>query len=162
VAGEASENGGYVQAEEALAMFEKAQFPDRYRHIEVVWLYRKAKDGACLICGGRASYVIVDEDGVEFARCRSCFQQLLEFKRILLVEEGYWIHVLSAEFQGLRRNPNPSAGAPTAEAQANPVENSVLNLKCEICGCRFLSKSDLESHVEAWHKPGGAYYGAEW
>jgi hypothetical protein len=133
----------------------RIQFPERYKDIEVVWLYRRAKEGVCLICGQQASYTIIDEEGYESNRCWDCFQQLTEFKKILLVEEGYWKNVLSVEFHGLRRNPEkPREG----DLKTARIEQSSF-LKCEICGCHFASKIDLESHVEAWHKPGGVYYG---
>jgi len=137
----------------------EANFPIKYRDLEVVWLFRKAgEDTNCLICGQPASFTIIDEEGVEFNRCLDCFNQLLEFRRILLVEEDYWIHILSKEFNGLRRNPTPPKAKPAKKPQ---MANSIFEM-CEVCGCRFATQSDLKRHVEAWHKPGGAYYGEKW
>jgi uncharacterized C2H2 Zn-finger protein len=34
-------------------------------------------------------------------------------------------------------------------------------IKCPKCKCFFLSTEDLESHYNAWHVPGGIYYGVK-
>jgi len=34
-------------------------------------------------------------------------------------------------------------------------------IKCPKCKCLFLSNEDLESHYNAWHVPGGIYYGGK-
>jgi len=134
----------------------EAKFPLKYRDLEAVWLFRKAGENAnCLICGQPARFTIIDEEGVEHSRCLDCFNQLLEFKRILLVEEGYWIHILSKEFNDLRKNPHPPKLKPVGKPR---IENSIFK-ECEVCGCRFATQSDLENHVKAWHTPGGIYHG---
>ena len=134
----------------------QAKFPPNYKDIEAVWLFHKIEDGStCLICGKPATYTVVDEEGVAFNRCQDCFNKLLELKRILMVEEGYWIHILSKEFNGLRKNPHPPKLKPIGKPQ---IENSLFK-KCEYCGCHFATQSDLENHVKAWHTPGGIYHG---
>jgi rubrerythrin len=137
-------------------MFENLGFPKEYEYVDVVWLYRKTDEGVCLICEEKASYIILDEEGLEFKRCFNCFQELLKFRKILLVERDFWQKKLSKKFHGLRKNPKPRENL--LKKLKNNIESSKF-LTCDVCGCRFASNNDLESHVEAWYKPGGVYYG---
>ena len=124
-------------------------FPEQYRFFDAIWLYRRINRGLCPICHRPAEYSIQDEEGTWFLRCSRCFEELLKFKRILFVDEEFWRKVLSFEFKGLRRNTRK------AEDEIENVEN-VGKLKewcCDICGCRFLTLKDFESHYNAWHKP---------
>ena len=131
-------------------MFESPRFPKGYEYIDVVWLYEKTDEGVCPICWRKASYIIHDEEGCTFKRCSNCFEELLRFRKILLVEKEFWDKKFSKDFHGLRKNPKPSENLPkTLEAKF---------ITCDVCGCRFVTEKDFESHYNAWHKPGGIYF----
>lgn len=129
-------------------------FPGCYRHIYAVWLFRKIAGGRCDICGAEAGYevdMILEGERSRLIRCDKCFEKLAEFRRILLVEEGYWRHVLSERFHGLRVIPKPLEELPEPE----PVgSRSPMFLGCDLCDVYFATENDLKSHVEAWHKQG--------
>jgi len=134
-------------------MLRSVEFPERYKHIYAVWLFRRSVDGRCDICGARASYEVdaVLEDGEsKLTRCDRCFMKLLEYRRILLIEEGYWRYILCKGFHGLRVNRKPSDELPEQVEESHQVF-----LRCDLCGVRFASESDLRSHIEARHEAGG-------
>jgi hypothetical protein len=131
------------------------QFPNEYRHIAYIWLFKRTKAEACDICGQKAEYIILDHEGGMLRRCQKCFSGLSNFTRILLVERNYWDNVLSKHFHSLRFNPSPKDLPVGEEAKTQTQEI----FACSECGCRFLTETDLESHLKAWHTPGGVYYG---
>lgn len=134
-------------------MLKGVAFPEGYRHIYAVWLLRRAREGGrCDVCGAEAVYevdAILEGEESRLIRCGRCLARLLDCRRILLVEEGYWRRVLSRELHGLRINPKPSDKLPKQAEESLPILH-----RCNVCGCLFASESDLESHVEACRKLG--------